>query len=188
MGNNDVLITLCLGDTFEDNKNDIIIKRNFLKRNKKIAKINEKNYTNEKEYETELNKLVFNSNQQKPTFRQLISRSIRKGANQMDSVVEYSNAFTSNNDYESIYFFLFDLVKASDLSMQKKIEEATKKYSENVIKNTFQQKSSKAISQSLALVNHQISELQEKKNTFNINLKFTEEAIILKEIRAKIIK
>jgi uncharacterized protein YydD (DUF2326 family) len=187
LGNNNVLITLCLGDSFEDNKNDIVIKRNFLKRNKKIAKINEKNYTNNEEFETELNKLIFNSKQQKPTFRQLIPRSIRKDANQMDSVVEYLT-FTSKNDYESIYFFLFDLVKASDLSMQKKIEEATKKYAENVIKNTFQQKNSNAVSQSLALVNHQISELLDKKNTFNINLKFKEEALILKETRANIHK
>lgn len=183
---NNILITLCLGESFENNNNEVVIKRNFLNYNKKIAKINEKNYPNEKDFEIELNRLIFDSNQEKPTFRQLIPRSIRKDSNQMDKVIEYLHHSTSGNQYESIYFFLFGLSQASDLSMQKIIKEAERKYADNVIKKTFQQKTTAALTQDLELKKHQIALLEEKKNTFNINLKFKEEAILLQKIRERI--
>ena len=80
---NKVLITLILTDNLNDNKsNNIIIKRNFLSNKEKIYTINNKHVSyNSKNDESNagllLNKLIFNYDHNKPSFRQIISKNIR---------------------------------------------------------------------------------------------------------------
>ena len=83
---NNVVITLCLSESIEtDDDDDIIIKRNFLARAKKLAEINGDNITDEKEYQKKLKLLLFNFRGDKPSFREIASRYIRSDASSMDN-------------------------------------------------------------------------------------------------------
>ena len=104
---NNVIITLSLGKSFENSNDDVILKRNFLQRTKKVSTINGDNYSNNTEYCRKLGELLFDYSSAKPSFRQLIPRFIRNDSRKMDRVIKYLHDTTSDNDYEGIYFFLF---------------------------------------------------------------------------------
>ena len=73
IGNN-VLIELVLAD--ENGDDTVVIRRNFLSRNKAIRTINDEQVT-DKDFEVELGKAILGLNVQKPTFRQIISHNLR---------------------------------------------------------------------------------------------------------------
>src|SRR5690606_11212145 len=76
--NTEILITIELVEDLEDkNSEQITIRRNFLKRSKKIQEINGENFTDDKKFDSELKRLVFKTEVDKPTFRQIISKNIR---------------------------------------------------------------------------------------------------------------
>lgn len=64
----DILIILELED---ENSNLLTIKRNFLKRSKKIQEINNTNYPNDDKFVKKLQELIFNTTIEKPTFYKL---------------------------------------------------------------------------------------------------------------------
>ena len=61
----------------------ILIRRNFLQRSKKIQEVNGENITNKNDFDRRLKEIVFNTNVDKPTFRQIISKNIRDEKNKM---------------------------------------------------------------------------------------------------------
>ena len=74
---NNIIITLKLVEDIDDeNSIEIIIQRNFLSYGKKVQKINGYPYNNE-DFSKKLKELIFSSNIEKPTIRQLVSKNIR---------------------------------------------------------------------------------------------------------------
>lgn len=183
---NNIIITLCLGTSFENNENDIILRKNFLKRTQKISEINGKNYTNTKDYVYELKKILFSSTSEKPTFRELISRNIRCDALRMDKVINYLGSFASSQTYEGIYFYLFGKEDETELSAEKNKLNTNIKFNENIIKNTFKGKTSAMIKQHLLVLENDLGSINTEKINFNINPNYNAEFNELNKIKNEI--
>ena len=103
---NEIIITVVLVDNIDTSKKEVVIRKNFLSRNKKLQEINGENITNDKEFDKALKKEIFNTEVDKPTFRQIISKNIRDEKNKMTNIVKVLNSFASSEVYEALYLFL----------------------------------------------------------------------------------
>lgn len=75
-----------------------------------------------KKYEGYLKELLFNSKEDKPSFRQLISKFVRNDDNQLNNVIYYLTS-TSYVVYEAIYFFLLRINGENIVSERQNLEE-----------------------------------------------------------------
>ena len=176
---NEVVIILTLCKDFNNKETDIVIKRNFLKgKKRKICSIDDCNYSNIENFKRELKSRFYNSNLDKPSFRQLIDRHLRFDY-KSERIVNYLHFGTSDKEYEQIYLFLYGLYKASELSTSKSAELDKFKEYENIKKKLFKDRTSSLVEQELAILNNDIENIENKKNDFNINKLYQEE---LKEI------
>lgn len=182
---NNVIITLCLGESFDNSARDIILKRNFLPRREKLAEINGQNYSINN-YCLELNQILFGITSSKPTLRQLISRFIRSDATKMDKVIRYLHATTTDNTYEGIYLFLFGKSDATELSSEKNELTQKLKFSKQVVSHTFDGRTASAIKQHLTLIASDIAKLEEQKANFNVNPQYEKEFAELQQLKNQI--
>lgn len=183
---NNIIITLTLVDDLcDDATNKIIIKRNFLQRKEKIALINDKKYPDIKnEFSPKLKELIFNSDYNKPTFRQIISKNIRDEKNRLVNTVKILHPTTTQEEYEALYLFwlgieLESMDKKQELEQKKSIE---KKFQAKLKKGT----SISEIKQALLVVEKDILNLEEKKRKLNINENYDEDLNSLNKIKSKI--
>ena len=102
---NEIVITVVLVDNLDIPKEKIVLKKNFLARNKKFQEINGENITDNKEFDIALKKEIFKSEVDKPTFKQIISKNIRDEKNKMTNIVKVLNSFTRMEEYEALYLF-----------------------------------------------------------------------------------
>lgn len=181
-----VIISLCLSESIDDDKCDILIRRNFLQRGQKLAEINGENYTSDKEYQKQLNLLLFNLTSGKPSFRELIPRFIRSDAVRMDKVIKYLHSTTTDNTYEGIYFFLFGRSDTTSLSSEKNELSRKLAFSKDVIQKTFQRRTAAAIRQHLSLIKADIEKLEKQKEDFNVNPQYEAEYQELQKIKHEI--
>lgn len=184
--NEGVIVSLCLGKFGGDDTCDILIKRNFLPRNQKLAEINGENYTNDKDYQRRLNFLLFNLSSRKPSFRELIPRFIRSDALRMDKVIKYLHGTPTDNTYEGIYFFLFGRSDTPSLSSEKNELARKVSFSKDVIHKTFKKRTAAAIRQHLSLINIDIDKLEKQKKDFNVNPQYEAEYKELQKIKNEI--
>ena len=94
---NNIIITLSLVDDLDNPLNEICIRRNFLSRNDKITEINGESYSAKDSLTKELKKLIFNSEEEKPTFRQIISKNIRDEKNRLQNTLKVLHVATTND-------------------------------------------------------------------------------------------
>ena len=171
---NNVLISIVLSEDLEkDDAIEIEISRNFLSYNKKIQKINDINIPNDKEFELELKKYIFNSDTEKPTFRQIISKNIRDEKDKKEKIVKTLGSFGTSEQYEALYLFWLG-IEFSNLDEKQHLLEI-KKSEERLQKHLAKTSNLPLIEQALADINAKIEELDNKKGTFNINDKYSEE-------------
>lgn len=166
-----VLITLILTKDLDDeNAEEIVIERNFLARKQIIRRINGEQYT-EEEFDVKLSALIFpEHNADKPTFRQIISHNIRYKDQSINNTLKTLDGYTSDAEYESLYLFLFgcDFTKGNN-----KQDILAKLKQEDTYKSRLEKNQTKtAYETTLALINSDIEELNEKKSSFNINENF----------------
>lgn len=183
--NNEVLITLTLKkDLLDEHSREIIIKRNFLLRNKKIMSINGENLTKEKgKYFVEkLNKLIFREREvEKPSFRQIIAHNIRYQDQRINNTLKVLNNFTSSTEYETLYLFMFGLPVLDRTALVKKLKV------EKVFKNKLEKQQSKTeLELQLDIIKDNISKLEKQKSNLNINEKYEEELQELNNLKYKI--
>ena len=104
--NNEIVITVVLVDTLDGfTKHQVIIRKNFLSRNRKLQEINGENIRDDKEFDKKLKELIFKTEVEKPTFRQIISKNIRDEKNKMANIVKVLDSFTRREEYEALYLF-----------------------------------------------------------------------------------
>ncbi|EJQ11758.1 hypothetical protein IE3_03219 [Bacillus cereus BAG3X2-1] len=118
----------------------------------------------EKQYETHLKKIIFDSKEDKPTFRQLISKFVRNDDTQLGNVIYYLIS-TSYAVYEAIYFFLLKINGESIVSERQFLEERLSKLDN---KFSIYQKdpnipSLDQIEQGLLFIESEINELIDKR-------------------------
>ncbi len=182
---NEIIITTILIDTFEGVPNhQVTIKKNFLSRNKKLQEINGENITNDKEFDKALKKEIFNSEVDKPTFRQIISKNIRDEKNKMTNIVKVLNSFATSEVYEALYLFWLGI--NTDSHSEKERLSLDKKKEENFQKRLRKEGELSLIEQQLILLNDKINELNKRKNKFNLNENYAVDVDKLNEIKSKL--
>jgi len=182
---NEIIITVILVDTLDVTaKNQVVIRKNFLPRNKKLQEINGENITNDKEFDKELKKEIFNSDVDKPTFRQIISKNIRDEKNKMTNIVKVLNSFTRPEEYEALYLFWLGI--NTDSHSQKELLSKEKTREENFQKRLKKDGELSLIEQQLILLNEKIEELNKRKNKFNLNENYVADVDKLNEIKSNL--
>lgn len=107
---NNIIITLTLVEDLDNEKSEkIIIQRNFLSRKNKIQKINNKSFT-DTDFSNELKKLIFKTEVEQPTFKQLKSKNIRDEKNKLVNTIRVlpQNVITDVT-YEALHLFWFGI-------------------------------------------------------------------------------
>lgn len=177
----EVLITLNIVDDLDFVSESILIKKNFLKYTKKIQEINGKTIINDKEFDLKLKELIFNTDVEKPTFKQIVSKNIRDEKNKLTNIVKVLNPYTKIEEYEAL--FLFWLGINTDTHNQKELLGKEKTREESFQKRLKKEGELSLIEQQLELVNSKIEELQKAKANFNFNEKFESQILELNEIK-----
>ena len=169
-----VVITLVLKEDLDDDDSDeIVMRRNFLSRNKVLRQVNDKNCT-EDEFEEQIRMLLFpDVTEGKPTLRQLLSHNIRYSDESIGHTLKVLNRYTKDVEYETLYLYLFGCKFEGG---QKKQELLTKIGQEISFKERLEKKQTKnAYEAALALVEREIQNLNEKKANLNINENYEED-------------
>ena len=180
----EILVTLVLTQDFLEESEKITIKRNFLARKKKIITINDKPLSNEKELGAELNKLIFCSLNDKPTFQQIKSHNIRYNEPALSNTLHTLNMYTALEEYETLYLFLLGL-NFADGEEKQRLNTALKQ--EIAFKNRLESKETKTGYISvLNQLDTNIKNLENKKISLNLNDNFNNELTILNDIKRDI--
>jgi uncharacterized protein YydD (DUF2326 family) len=181
---NEIIITLVLVDELDVPKEKVIIKKNFLARNKKLQEINGENIRDNKEFDKALKKEIFKSEVDKPTFKQIISKNIRDEKNKMANIVKVLNSFTRTEEYEALYLFWLGI--NTDSHNQKELLSKEKTREENFQKRLKKDGELSLIEQQLILLNAKIMELNQRKSKFNLNENYAADVDKLNDIKSKL--
>jgi hypothetical protein len=183
--NQEVLVTLTLINGFNmQEKERLVIERNFLSGKNAIRKINGKSIL-KKDFENELLAKIFPEHKnEKPSFKQIISHNIRYKDNSINNTLKTLNSFTTDVEYETLYLYLlgcgFDS-GAKKQALTNKIKQ------ENAYKERLEKKQKKnSYEVALAIIEDEIVELNNKKSLLNINENFEEDLNKLNEIKYEI--
>ncbi|KJF42675.1 DUF2326 domain-containing protein [Draconibacterium sediminis] len=168
-----ILLTLCK-DLDDATSNEIEIERNFLKYKSKIQKVNGETLSND-DFPKVLKDLIFNSQSEKPTLKQLKSKNIRDERNKLIHTLKVLDSFTTDVEYELL--FLFWLGIDTDCSKDKLVRD--KNLEEKLQTRLRKESNLSQINQSLIIVNKEIADLNTKKEFFNLNDKYEEELQLL---------
>jgi uncharacterized protein YydD (DUF2326 family) len=181
---NEVIITVVLVDNLDLPIEEVVIRKNFLARNKKLQEINGENITDNKAFDKKLKEVIFKSEVDKPTFKQIISKNIRDEKNKMANIVKVLNSFTRTEEYEALYLFWLGI--NTDSHNQKELLSKEKTREENFQKRLKKDGELSLIEQQLILLNAKIDELNLRKNNFNLNENYAADVDKLNEIKSKL--
>lgn len=175
-----VLVTLILREKFSDDSRIVRIERNFLDRKNAIRRINGKDIL-EKDFNMELANEIFQMTLTKPTFRQLISHSIRCDNLTLENTIRTLSSFSSDIDYETLHLFMF----GCNFENGERKQELTSKISiESKYKERLEQELSKsALIAKLQFLQSTIETLNQKKEKMRFNPDFQKELDLLNEIK-----
>ncbi len=183
----EVEITLILVEDLNDpNSKEIVIQRNFLSRKNTVRNINGKAIL-DKDFEDELLKLLIpHQKSEKPTFRQIISHNIRYKDESINNTLKTLDRYTSDVEYETLYLFLLGCTFNDGAKKQALL---TKMKQEETFKERLEKKQTKtAYEIALSMIEDEISALNEKKSSFNINEDFENDLEKLNNIKYRINK
>jgi len=180
---NNITITLKLVEDLKDNTSaEIIIKRNFLKNSEKIQEVNGETIKDDKKFRQKLKELIFKSLEEKPTFKQIISKNIRDDKNRVEHTLKVLSPYSSQDEYEALYLYWLGI----DLDSSKRKQEllAVKKIEENLQKRLKKESNISQIEQALIIVSKSIVSYEKKKETFSINPNYSEELENLNKVKS----
>lgn len=178
----EVMVTLELAHDLDAATPDIIIKRNFLKRKKKIQSINGESHIDSKDFDLKLKKLIYSSEVEKPSFRQIISKNIRIEKDRMDKILKVLGSFVRNEDYEALYLFWLGI--NTDRAEEKRKLSEQKKKEENFQKRLKKEGELPLIEQKLSFHNGKIQQLESSKNSFNLNENYSQDITELNGVKS----
>lgn len=182
----EVLVTLIIVDDLDFQSESITIKKNFLKYGKKVQTINGESIINDKDFDSKLKELVFNTEVEKPTFKQIVSKNIRDEKNKLANIVKVLNHYTKIEEYEAL--FLFWLGINTNTHNQKELLVKEKTREESFQKRLKKEGELSLIEQQLEIINIKIEELRRLKSNFNFNEKFEAQLSELNDIKLSISK
>ncbi|BBL21156.1 hypothetical protein F939_02308 [Acinetobacter radioresistens DSM 6976 = NBRC 102413 = CIP 103788] len=139
---------------------------------KVINFINGNEVTND-EYNYQLKEILFNYNTNKPTFRQLISKFIRKDDQQINYILRFLHQATSDLDYEVIHFFLFGYPNPIEIEKKFQLEKEVRQQKNDI--KVFDRIKPAGLDQVILLTQKDLDELIRKRDNFKINEKYSTE-------------
>ncbi len=182
---NEVVIQLRLVEDLNDPMNEIVIERNFLKRNSAIRTINGIEYSNDNLFEDGLAKALFGDTiLKKPSFRQLISHNIRYEDDSLVNTLKTLNKYSKAVEYESLHLFMLGCdiehgEKRQELSYKLKQEVAFKaRLEKHQTKNAYEV--------SLNAINLEIKRLKSQKKDLNLNENLEGDLSVLSTVRLEV--
>lgn len=183
--NENVLVKLGLIDK---SNNRYTIERNFLSRKAKVISFDDEIISID-ELRLRLNKLFFNNNSTKPSFRQLISKFIRNTPHKMSKTLRYLHGTTNDIIYESVHLFLFGVAITPELILEKSSLESKITSENNILsKITEDGNTENSLKQALLVINRDIQKLEKEKENFNIGINEENDINQLNEVKYKISK
>lgn len=182
---NNIIISLTLKEDLDvKSSKEILIRRNFLKRSKKIQEIDEE-YYNDKDFNRKLKELIFHSKSVKPTFREIISKNIRYENNRLENAIKVLHFSATFETYEALYLFWLGIDNDTSCKKQKLQSSLS---NENSVLNKLKREglSVSEIKQALTIINRDIIFLEMKKDDFNINESFEKDLDALNRTKSKL--
>ncbi len=144
------------------NKNIYSIKRDLFPHGKKYIFDDE---YNKDEFGAELKKIIFGLNEPRPTFRQLIPKFVRLENTAEDSMIKFLPMMTSNDVYDTIYCFLFQIYSDKLVNQKSEIIEKISECQKTVqaLEKSKSITSLSVLKQSLEIINSDLDDLYNKR-------------------------
>lgn len=179
----EVVVTLCLVESFQKGTREVTVRRNFLSGKRAILEING-NPVEKKSFETDLQQAVMQVTTSKPTFRQIISHNFRYEDLRLTQTLRTLNSYTSDVEYETLHLYLFgcnfeDGERKQELSKRIKTDYA--------YKNRLEKPASKsALRSKLAILEGEIEALDKRKKDMHLNPDFEKDLERLNDVKSKL--
>ncbi|MGL5704843.1 MAG: DUF2326 domain-containing protein [Tannerellaceae bacterium] len=179
-----VIVTLVLVDDLDNPSKKLEISRNFLLRKDNICEINGDKIP-QNEFDNALKHHIFpNITVEKPTFRQIISHNIRYDELSLTNTLKTLNAYTKDEEYETLYLFLFGCEYDNGDRRQ---ELLTSIQNETKFKNRLEKQETKSGYISiLDIIDADIEILNAKKKSLNINPELDQDLVVLNDIKSQL--
>lgn len=178
--NNSVFAELLI----EKNTEIITLKRGFGE--PLILSIDGKDYDSLDNYKYDLNKIIFNIDSKKPSFRELIKKFVRKDKYLMSKTLNYLESGTDNK-YELVYLTLLNLFNENTLIDRFGIkEEITKTI--NRIRALKNGQSLPTIKQLLEVTNEEIRKAIKEKDNYNTSVAYDDKLNKLSDVKINLSK
>lgn len=181
---NKVLITLVLKKDLDvESSEEICIERNFLERKEIIRRVNGEDLK-DKEFESKLNQLIFNSVSDKPSFRQIISHNLRFDDESLSNTLKTLSGYTGDAEYETLHLFLLGCNVDEGNAKQQILTKITQE--DNFKKRLEKYQTKTAFETALVIINAEIEELNTKKKNLNLNADFEKDLESLNSLKYRI--
>ena len=154
-----------------------------VKKLKVLHFINDLEVTSE-EYSSRLKIELFNYDNHKPGFRQLISKFIRKDDQQINFILRFLHQTTSDLDYEVIHFFLFGYPNPLEVEKKYQIEKEIKQQKADI--KVFDRIKPAGLDQVIVLTQNELNDLTKKRDDFRVDEKYNSEEDKLNTLQNKI--
>lgn len=182
---NQIQVSLTITDSFEKAiPLEYVIERNFLPRQRALRRINGIDYK-DIEFDSALKSIFFpDCIGKKPSFRQLVAHNIRYEDLAITKVINYLNSYTSNEEYQTLYLYLFGCPQFNADQVQ---EMTTKiKQEELFRKKICANQSKEGYLSILAAINSDIKEMETRRREMNMNPSIMEDFDKLNNVRLQI--
>lgn len=169
----------------DKNKKEYVIKRDLYSRGKKY--IFDKDY-NQNDFRNELKKIIFDLKEDKPTFRQLVPKFVRLDNTAEDRIIKYLPLMTSNDTYDLIYCFLFQIYSEVLLNRRSEINNKISECQKTI--QTLEKSKSiislSVLKQSLELINEDLEVLNDKRQKLSYMDTYREELDAKRKLTVRI--
>lgn len=183
--NNNIIIHLLLIKNIDDDSSEkISIRKNFLKGHNKIMEINDQTYSTKDKFDKKLKELIFNSNEGRPTFRQIISKNIRYEKSRLENTLRVLHATSKQEEYEALYFFWLGI--STETAIRKQKIQSEKSIEEGLLNRLKRGVSFSELVQAISVLDDDINILNELKDNFNVNKDFEADLNRLNDVKKEI--
>ena len=170
---------------FEEKQKEYIIRRDLFPKGKRYI-FNESYNANE--FTKKLKEIIFKLKEDKPTFRQLMPKFIRLDNMAEDRIIKYLPLMTTNDTYDLIYCFLFQIYDESLLNKRSEINDKISECQKTIqiLEKSKSIVSLSVLKQSLEMVNTDLDVLSEKRQKLSYMDTYREELDNKRKLTVKI--
>lgn len=182
----EVIVTLILSNNFAVDENNIVIRRNFLARNKKLLEINGENFPQNKGelFFEKLDELLFGKRKEKkPSLRQILAHNIRYSDERISNTLKMVSSHTTLSEYETLFLFMFGFNTSDRTPLIKRLQTEEKFKS-----RLTEEKDKTELELQLDIINGNIRGLSGKKANLVINEDYESDIKTINSYKAEIIR